>query len=689
MRIAIGLGSGPDAGRAARQAACEARKTVPEPDLAIAFGSIYLDQKEVHEALRAELGPAALVGGSSYREITNAGVTRGTVAVLLLSLEGARASLATADSGPEPYSTGLALAKGLARPSDPGLRPLGLVFASVASGYENEMLRALAMKLGRMPFFGGLCCGDYDLGMSHPDFWTNYQYAGPKLMRQTASMALLELPREIEPCFGFSHGWQPVGPAVRLTKASGAKVYEVDGVPVFDYYRQFLGGGQSDAFFELLVQRYAFALEDEGSPYSVVKLPVACDFKEGCITYYPAEDLQGRSVRLIQASRRALLEGAREAALRLRAALAGRKPDLVFMVSCCARASILHSVIGRELEVVQEILGREVPLFGFYSGGEIAPPLSRYDDVVSPDLPMAGSCYHVTTVGLMALCSPKPAVSSFPAPALMEEADPGREAERLRKLLARSEEILDSTESFLSNLSRKSYQDAERLRKQNEVIHRYTPHEVWKEVGRRADRGEYELPDAEFNGAFLFMDVKGFTSFSEEHEAAEVVRRLNEIFGPAADVIYSCGGDVDKYIGDCIFAAFRDAGAAVQAGLRILRLLTDLKARGSPFTVRVGVNAGRAVRANVGSGLRREYTFIGDAVNLAQRLESACTPGKLLMSEAVFKQAGGLPAPGVVGAGVPPRSRLDSGLPGAPERREVAVKGKKAPVVAYEVGPAP
>jgi class 3 adenylate cyclase len=280
---------------------------------------------------------------------------------------------------------------------------------------------------------------------------------------------------------------------------------------------------------------------------------------------------------------------------------------------------------------------------------------------------MAGSCYHVTTVGLMALCSLKPAISSFPAQAAGGETDPAKEAERLRKLLSRSEEILDSTESFLSNLSRKSYRDAERLRKQNEVIHRYTPHEVWKEVGRRADQGEYELADAEFNGAFLFMDVKGFTSFSEEHAPAEVVRRLNEIFSPASDVIYSCGGDVDKYIGDCIFAAFRDAGSAVQAGLRILRLLSDLKAQGSPFTVRIGVNAGRAIRANVGSGTRREYTFIGDAVNLTQRLESACTPGRLLMSEVVFKQV--------------------QGLPGTPERREVTVKGKKAAVAAYEVGP--
>ncbi|MFA6316320.1 MAG: FIST N-terminal domain-containing protein [Elusimicrobiota bacterium] len=667
MRIGIGLGRGPGAAKAALEAVSQARKTVPEPDHAVAFGSIYLDQGEVHGTLRRELGKTVLVGGSCFREITNAGVTRGTVAVLLLSFDGGKVTFSGAESGPEPYETGLCLAKGLSRPGREG-KPLGLVFASIASGYENEMLRALTMKLGRMPFFGGLTCGDYDLGLSHPDFWTNYQYRSDGLMKQTASLTLLELPNGVEPCFGFAHGWQPVGPLVKITKASGAKVREVDGTPVFDYYRQFLGSGQSDAFFEHMVQRYAFALEEEGNPYSVVKLPVACDFQEGCITCYPAEDLQGRSVRLIQASRSSLLDGAKEASLRLREALAGRRPELVFAVSCCARASILHSVIERELEVVQETLGRDVPVFGFYSGGEIAPPLSRYDEVVSPDHPMAGSCYHVTTLGLMALCSPKPAVVSFPVKQAADAADAASEVARLRALLTRSEEILDSTESFLSSLSRKSYQDAEKLRKQNEVIHRYTPHEVWKEVGRHADKGEYELPDAEFNGAFLFMDVKGFTSFSEEHAPAEVVSRLNEIFGPATEVIYACGGDVDKYIGDCIFAAFHGPQEAVDAGLRILRLLQDLKAGGSPFTMRVGVNAGRAVRANVGSKGRREYTFIGDAVNLTQRMESAATPGRLLMTDAVYKQV--------------------QGLPGTPERREVTVKGKKAPVVAWECAPA-
>ena len=330
------------------------------------------------------------------------------------------------------------------------------------------------------------------------------------------------------------------------------------------------------------------------------------------------------------------------------------------MVSCCSRSAILHSRTQRELEEIQAVFGRDVPVFGYYSGGEFGPCLNRYEDAVDPSQPLAGSQYHTTTVCIMALKGAGPAQASVPA-ALEQERAP----ERLHELLAQGERIHDDTERFLANLSRKSYLDGEQLRKQNEVIHRYTPHQVWAKVGASVAAGEYELPDSEFNGCFLFMDVKGFTSYSEEHGPSEVVAALNGIFKPATETIYSCGGDVDKFIGDCIFAVFAQAEEALAAGRRLLELFAGLQTAGSPFTVRIGINMGRAVRANVGAPDRREYTFIGDAVNTAQRLESNCTPGRLLVCEELYRKAG-------------------AGFASA-ERREIQAKGKKNAVVAYEL----
>ena len=665
MNIGIGLGCDKDAAIAATEAVRHAKKAVPRPDLALVFGSIYLDQAAVHQALCKEIDPNILIGGTSYREITAAGVTRGTVAVLLLSLEGSKLRFSNTDTTANPYDTGVNLAKGIpGRVGGPGRRSLGLVFASSATGRENEMLRALSDRLGSVPCFGGMYSGDFDLGMSHPDVWATYQYSGSRLTRNATRLAALDLPADgFDVAFGFGHGWQSVGPVTELTRCEGEKVYEVGGMPVFDYYSQFLGGTPCKDFFEHMIQRFAFSVLAEGG-HSRVKLPVACDFEKGCISYYPSEDLQSRQVQLIQANRQGLLAGAREAASHCLQSL-GCPPSLVIAVSCCLRSSILHSKVDTEFEVIRDVFGKDVPLFGYYSGGEIGPILSPYAEVADRNRAMSGSFSHAATLCLLAIHAKSVGSVVVPEESGADcEGSPEEENARLKKMLRKSEDIFDGTESFLASLSRKSYEDGERLRKQNEIIFRYTPHQVFHKVGDSVSRGEYEVPDAEFQGAFIFMDVKGFTSYTETHGSAEVVRALNEIFAPSTDIIYECGGDVDKYIGDCIFAAFEKGTDALEAGRRILGLFEGLRARGNPFTVRIGINAGRAVRANVGSMDRREYTYIGDAVNLTQRLESNCTPGKMLVGESVFK---------------------GTALPEGAQRREITVKGKKQAVTAFEL----
>jgi class 3 adenylate cyclase len=669
MRLGIGLGMGPDAAKAARAAARQAKRSCPRPTLALAFGSNLLDQKRVHAALAAEVDPDILLGGSSYAEITPAGVTKGSVAVLLAELEGVKPRFAGVPLGATPRDTGTALVKAMGRPCGSEGLPLAFLFSSLGNGYENDALQALRAGLGRFPVFGGLCSGQYDLGMSHPDFFVSRQYSGAKLTTRAARMALMELPKDRYGLgFGFEHGWEAVGPESRVTRTVREKVLEVDGIPVMDYYRQFLGDHSPD-FFELLVQRFGFALQLEGAyeGTSLIKLPVRVDCRRGTISYFPAEDLKDRRVRLIVSSRRGVLAGARRAAERCKQALGRRKPAVVLVVSCCSRGAILHSQLDLEIDIVRQVFGAGVPVFGFYSGGEILPFLSKYADIVDPACPFSGSFYHTTTMGLLALSAQElPKKVSAPRRGSCSPRTAKEEAARLRSLLTKSETVLDDTEAFLGNLSRKSYEDGQKVLKQAEVLHRYTPEDVWRKIGRNAERGRFELADAEFKGAFLFMDVKGFTSFSETHPPGEVVSALNEIFDPATELICGNGGTVDKFIGDCIFAAFPRPAAAVKTAKELLKLVAKTGAAGSPFTVRIGVNAGRAVRANVGGKRRREYTYIGDAVNTAQRLESACPPGKAMLG-------GSLEAEG---------RRVFGSL----ERREITAKGKSAPVACWEGG---
>ena len=148
----------------------------------------------------------------------------------------------------------------------------------------------------------------------------------------------------------------------------------------------------------------------------------------------------------------------------------------------------------------------------------------------------------------------------------------------------------------------------------------------------------------------MFADVSGFTSMSETLEPEQVQEVMNRIFGPLTREIEAMGGWVDKYIGDCVMAVFGtprslgdDASRAAQAALRMqaeLARLADVleEEAGTRVAMRIGLNTGVVQAGQVGGGERAAYTVMGDAVNTANRIESACPVGGVLVSAATQRQ---------------------------------------------------
>lgn len=128
----------------------------------------------------------------------------------------------------------------------------------------------------------------------------------------------------------------------------------------------------------------------------------------------------------------------------------------------------------------------------------------------------------------------------------------------------------------------------------------------------------------------LFSDIRGFTSLSEGMDAGDVVTLLNEYFDAMDTTISAQGGSINKYIGDGILAIYgaphkleNSSRAAVESATEMLEQLAQLNEKRSlGLRIGVGVHTGEAVVGNIGSLDRTEYTVIGDAVNLASRIES-------------------------------------------------------------------
>jgi adenylate cyclase len=177
----------------------------------------------------------------------------------------------------------------------------------------------------------------------------------------------------------------------------------------------------------------------------------------------------------------------------------------------------------------------------------------------------------------------------------------------------------------------------------------------------------------------LFSDIRGFTTLTEQLGPHGTVSLLNEYFTLMVDCIQGEGGMLDKFIGDAIMAAFGiplpnvdDADRAMRSALAMINTLGKWNMQRNregklPVNIGVGLNTAVVLSGNIGSAKLMDYTIIGDGVNLASRLESACKEygAKILVSEFTFAKLKGTY-----------RSR---------EVDRIVVQGKTEPVGVYEI----
>jgi adenylate cyclase len=187
------------------------------------------------------------------------------------------------------------------------------------------------------------------------------------------------------------------------------------------------------------------------------------------------------------------------------------------------------------------------------------------------------------------------------------------------------------------------------------------------------------LGGQDIEATVLFSDIRGFTTLTEQLGPQGTVALLNEYFTLMVDCLQKEEGMLDKFIGDAVMAAFGipvphedDPDRAVRTAIAMLTTLENWNRQRAgegklPVNIGIGLNTDHVVSGNIGSQKRMDFTIIGDGVNLAARLESACKQygAKLLISEFTFRK-----------------------LRGTYRTREIdlaVVKGKTKPVAVVEV----
>jgi len=168
-------------------------------------------------------------------------------------------------------------------------------------------------------------------------------------------------------CLG---GWDTFGPDRQVTRARGNVVYELDGRPALQLYKDYLGE-QAEAL-PAAGMRFPLSVLPPGSETRVVRTLLAIDEADLSVTF--AGDVpQGSRARLMKANVDRLVDGALGAAEMGRKALGTIEPDLAILISCVGRRLVLRQRVEEEVEGVRDALGARTLLTGFYSYGEISP----------------------------------------------------------------------------------------------------------------------------------------------------------------------------------------------------------------------------------------------------------------------------------------------------------------------------
>ena len=191
-------------------------------------------------------------------------------------------------------------------------------------------------------------------------------------------------------------------------------------------------------------------------------------------------------------------------------------------------------------------------------------------------------------------------------------------------------------------------EDLSNINKVKSTFKKYVSESIVDEL--LLNENSLELGGVQKDVCVLFVDIRGFTSMSENLEPEKVVSLLNNYFQKMINVVFKNNGTLDKIIGDELMVLYgvpisyeNDNQNAVNTAIEMFKELKNfnkkIKDEGLPeISIGIGINFGKVISGNIGSDQQMNYTVIGDNVNIAARLCSVAKPGEIIISNSVYNK---------------------------------------------------
>jgi hypothetical protein len=373
IKASVGVGTGSDAFKAGIEATMQALSgIIPEKkaNALFVFGSAAFDQDKLMEGVTEAAGDALITGCSTAGEISSEGFfTDKSVVVLAIASDQMQFWGALGNHIPwNPKQAGEDCANTLEYDSH-GFITSALLFLDILSGNGDLTLSGFVDRVGKdFPVFGG-AAGDNLL------FFETFQYHKGKAYK--GSVSAVGLSGNYHSAGVALHGFLPIGVSWKATRSSGTTLHELDGKPASSIYEEYFGEEHiaelQGGLLPKLATAYPLGVFLPESNDVVLRNPVFVD-RKGAMTF-TASIPEGAEIRLMISDIERGLETAEMAAKEVLRKLEGRPPKAVIVINSIGRKNLLGAENDAEVQTIQRILGRDVPIAGFYSYAQIGGKL--------------------------------------------------------------------------------------------------------------------------------------------------------------------------------------------------------------------------------------------------------------------------------------------------------------------------